>query len=498
MGRRLHHAYVAGQQSRVHRSPDQVGTTTDQSDDGRRVGIYLSSLRAYDPPGVEAAVRAVLLQLGLGASPEEEARGPLASLVTPGDTVLLKPNMVRDCAPDRWDCVITHGEVVRAVALLAAQALQSSGRLVIADGPIPGSDFAGIAAAMRLGQIQTEVRERFGIDVEIVDLCEEDWVERDGATRQRGWLPGDPLGYLAFDLSDRSEFSAYKACDRLYSRFDNVEVTRSAHAGGRHVYRLARTPIAADVFINLPKMKTHAKTGVTLSLKNVVGIHGNRDYLPHHTIGPPSRGGDESPEPSPRSTLRAYLARWLKRHAVKRGGAVAQGTRLLRQAGHIVLGRIAGGNWYRNDTAWRMVLDINKILFYGRPDGSFVSVPRKRYLAIVDGIIAGERDGPQHPTPKPAGLLVAGFNPVAVDATCATIMGFDPARIKMISEAWHATGIALAGFGPADVRCRSNFAEWNGSLEALLRAPHCGFKAHHGWRGQIERASEDGAGLPAQ
>ena len=49
----------------------------------------------------------------------------------------------------------------------------------------------------------------------------------------------------------------------------------------------------ADVVINLPKLKTHKKTGVTISLKNMVGINGYRNCLPHHTIGTPDASGDE-------------------------------------------------------------------------------------------------------------------------------------------------------------------------------------------------------------
>ena len=31
---------------------------------------------------------------------------------------------------------------------------------------------------------------------------------------------------------------------------------------------------------------------------------------------------------------------------------------------------IRSGNWYGNDTLWRMVLDLNKVLFYAEIDGN--------------------------------------------------------------------------------------------------------------------------------
>jgi uncharacterized protein (DUF362 family) len=53
-------------------------------------------------------------------------------------------------------------------------------------------------------------------------------------------------------------------------------------------------------------------------------------------------------------------------------------------------------------------------------------------LAIVDGIIGMEGDGPIMGTPKKSGLVLVGANPVAVDATGARIMGFDPQRIEYL------------------------------------------------------------------
>ena len=55
------------------------------------------------------------------------------------------------------------------------------------------------------------------------------------------------------------------------------------------------------------------------------------------------------------------------------------------------------GSWCGNDTIWRTVVDLNRILLWFDGDGKPRKVPR-RYLTIVDGIIAGEEaygTGPQ-------------------------------------------------------------------------------------------------------
>jgi uncharacterized protein (DUF362 family) len=55
-----------------------------------------------------------------------------------------------------------------------------------------------------------------------------------------------------------------------------------------------------------------------------------------------------------------------------------------------------------------------------------------RQFALVDGIVGMEGNGPIQGTPKYAGVLVAGSDPVAVDATCCRIMRIDPLQIAYL------------------------------------------------------------------
>ena len=59
----------------------------------------------------------------------------------------------------------------------------------------------------------------------------------------------------------------------------------------------------ADVFINIPKLKTHKKVGLTCALKNLVGINANKNWLPHHTEGTTDRGGDQFPASNRKARL---------------------------------------------------------------------------------------------------------------------------------------------------------------------------------------------------
>jgi hypothetical protein len=151
---------------------------------------------------------------------------------------------------------------------------------------------------------------------------------------------------------------------------------------------------------------------------------------------------------------------------------------------------IRSGNWYGNDTAWRMCLDLNKIVLYGNTDGSLRAAEatlRKRYLSLVDGIIAGEGSGPSNPDPVAAGVVVFGINPAYVDAACAYLMGFDPDKIPLVRQAFRCHHYPLAECAWEDVECVSNEAAWNGRLGDVPDESTWRFKPHHGWRGYAER-----------
>lgn len=57
------------------------------------------------------------------------------------------------------------------------------------------------------------------------------------------------------------------------------------------------------------------------------------------------------------------------------------------------------------------------------------------HLAIVDGIVGMEGDGPIMGTPRHLGALVMGTNLPAVDATCARLMQIDPWRVGYLAAA---------------------------------------------------------------
>lgn len=98
-----------------------------------------------------------------------------------------------------------------------------------------------------------------------------------------------------------------------------------------------------------------------------------------------------------------------------------------------MFGTIPGSiyGWPKNVLHWagihESIVDINSTL------------PTSRF-AIVDGIVGMEGNGPIQGTPKRAGVLIFGEDPVAVDATAARLMRIDPAKVKYLRAAGEFLG----------------------------------------------------------
>jgi uncharacterized protein (DUF362 family) len=56
------------------------------------------------------------------------------------------------------------------------------------------------------------------------------------------------------------------------------------------------------------------------------------------------------------------------------------------------------------------------------------------HFVIADGITGMEGNGPLQGTPRELGKIVLADDPVAADAICARLMGFDPHRVQHLSE----------------------------------------------------------------
>lgn len=446
--------------------------------DPRRVAVIRQEPR-YDAERVRASVRQAIDALGFTWS----------ELVRPGDRVLLKPNFVSQSHLDRpheWEQIITHGAVIAAVAMEVAQALQGKGTITIADSPQTDSNFDVISARTGILELKEQLQHDCpGVKVEVIDLRREYWRTEKGVVVERRKVEDDPRGYTLVDLGEQSSFHG-KSGDFYGADYD-TKFTATHHSNGHHEYLLARSAVDADVFINLPKLKTHKKVGVTLSLKNLVGINGDKNYLPHFCIGTPAEGGDEFPRSDAGTKLQSRLISAFKRAAKVSGTAAKLWAPIAVRIGAKVFGAtnkvVRSGNWHGNDTTWRMTLDLNRILFHFNGTAQRRRTPL-RYLTIIDGIIAGEGNGPMEADAKPCGVLIAGTNPVAADLVAAQLMGFDWQKISTIREAFQLSTLPLVDFTPEQIQVFPEIGE------------RFHFQPHFGWVGHIEADHGDGVARP--
>jgi uncharacterized protein (DUF362 family) len=422
------------------------------------------------------------------------AWNPLGWLVKPGDTVFIKPNMIahKHARSDDWDYVITHGSIIRAVVDYVYVALRGEGRIILGDAPQTDSRFDLIVARMGLRTLQNLYRERLSFDLEVVDLRDEYWVEKDGIYVQTVKLPGDPRGSLSVDLAEDSMFAEIDAPGkRYYGAFYDTDETNLHHHQGKHEYAISKSPIAADVFINLPKLKTHKKCGLTVSLKSLVGINANKNWLPHYVYGSPRHGGDQFPDATIKNRLENTMVRAAKRMLLTGQPLVLNLARRTKGAAYRIFGDterlVRSGNWHGNDTVWRMSMDLNRILFYANADGTMRHAREaKRYFSLVDGIVAMEGNGPVAGSRKPAGALIGGSNPVSVDAVCARLMGFDIRKIPLIRRAFDPHPYPLVNHALDEIQARSNAPAWDKPLADWDNDDSLHFKPHFGWTGHIE------------
>jgi uncharacterized protein (DUF362 family) len=450
------------------------------------------------------SVRNLLAGLGLHRDAFGSAGwNPLRDLAPAGGRIVVKPNLVRHVhgAGGGLESVVSDPRMIRAVVDYAVDAVAPGGEVIIADSPLQSCDMDALRQAMGLDALLAAAA-RQGVQVRLVDFRRECVVKRpDGLIGRRTPLSGDPEGYVAVDLGEDSALrSLADDPERFRITQYDPEITLRHHAGPAHEFLIPRSLLAADLVISLPKIKTHRKAGMTGALKNLVGINGSKAWLPHHRHGSIREGGDEYLHPS-------WRKRWLTRVWEKMDRTpslpvrrlLRRADRLLRDSGRLVPfpDPYFEGSWWGNLTMAAMVCDLNRIFLYANARGEIHSRPVRRMLVVADAVLAGEGEGPLEPTPRELGMMLGGFNPVAVDWVAATLMGFDPWKVPCLTRPLEPHRLPLLDFQPADLTVLGpdSFSTLR-SLSELRDGVKTSFVPAAGWQGHVEaspRARQGGA-----
>ncbi|KUO58039.1 MAG: hypothetical protein APF84_18620 [Gracilibacter sp. BRH_c7a] len=353
-----------------------------------KYSVSISNANDYTEGEVNRSIDDLLSKLGY------DIDNPFSEFIKPGMKVFIKPNWVasrwrKSC--DHVDdiyCVITHPYVIEAVADRVAKALNGNGEIIIGDNPSIDADFDEL---MNLTGIK-KLEKKYNVTCRVIDLrplvCKD--LKDYGKKYKMHSQVGDPIGEVEINLANKSLL--YSVDSTLFRGvFDEREETVNLHTGEMQLYTYSRSLYDADVYISIPKLKTHHKVGTTLNLKGLVGSITKKNQLVHWRVGSPETGGDEYPD--------------------KQSLEESKNVKVTHR-----------GSWPGNDTIWRMVVD----LYQGMLERD------RKYFTIIDGILAGEGKGPFCPYSKHANVLLASDNLLAADIVATRLMGLNPEKIKYL------------------------------------------------------------------
>lgn len=451
---------------------DNMVGITKADDINAGSGIYA------DQEYLSYLIREVLISAGFGIL---DVSAPFTDIIKSGMTVLLKPNWVlhENLSGQGMNCLVTHPNFI--LALLKEVCKAKPGKVIIGDSPIQGCDFVRL------------VTKEFREDVARIATCPFEIIDfRRTIMRKGGFAEGQDQEarcenrYILFDLGKDSllepvSFPSGKFRITCY----NPDILAERHCPGRHQYMLCKEPFEADVVINIPKLKTHKKAGMTAALKNLVGLNGNKEYLPHHRVGGNEVGGDCYSGFAPIKRLVEYSLDEANRRIGKEDYSkwISRAYRFLNWHGIFGNKEIEGG-WHGNDTVWRMCLDLNRILLYGRLDGTLSDTPLRKIYSITDALIAGEADGPLAPSPRNLGVVTFASSSAFADLVHTALMYFDPDKIPLVSESFKQFRYPLVTMLPNE--CRIGY---RGKLFSLAESQTIfgqTFMPAPGWRKHIE------------
>lgn len=457
---------------------------------------------------VYSAVRETLRMLGRDEPNFGTGRwNPFRGVIEPGMRVVVKPNLVCDrlVSSGAIEALFTNASVIRCVLDYVRLALRGDGAITLGDAPIQRTDWSNLLEVSSLGTVVRALNELRGPEIRLVDFRRE-VTKRDRLGMVVDREIRDAADFVEVDLGSASTlWPIIDDCRQFrVSKYDPTGLLRN-HNRERNAYMIHRSVLESDALVQLPKLKTHKKAGISVGLKNLVGVVCGKDWLPHYRRGDAetARGDEyalhnklrlaygkvcESVETGPRwkRRLSAVVRKGLG-GAMKLGG----GTALME------------GNWYGNDTTWRMVHDLNVIACFADQHGRMTDRIQRNVVYVVDGVIGGDEDSPLHPSARWAGTVIGALNPLALDMVAATVMGFDVARTPLLRDAWNAPckwQIPPSGASRGDVRvnycCGSEMKRL--TLDELEARLNLRFRPFVGWQGHIERPPAKGDSVSAE
>ena len=438
---------------------------------------------AAAPNHVYALVRESFRRLGLDRTRfGTKEWNPLGELLRPGENVVVKPNWVyqENRGHGSREAVTTHPSIVRALLDYIWIALRGEGTVIVGDAPIQGCRLDKLLENLNWHALPAFYAENGRMEVVLEDWRLEVYHGDAYVTFRKEVRPAGER----FSVVDLGNYSALEPVSNDHKNFRVTYYDPSKlllhHRSGKHEYCVSRRVLEADVIFNVSKLKSHRLAGITCCMKNLVGINGHKSFLPHFRQGSATEGHDEYPRPN---ILKALQSTFADRHTAAQGRLSQFPYGLLRYSLLLLLKlagmRIRYGAWHGNDTIWRTILDLNRIVLYADRQGFLQPSPQRRVFCLVDAVLAGEQEGPMRPKDRHCGVVIAGTNSLAVDTAAVKLLGFAMDLIPQIAEGFCLSSYPIynetsAMISIAEVETLP-LSEWAPDIEPFLLPA--------GWRG---------------
>lgn len=441
---------------------------------------------------IYSMIRDMFIELGLDKeNVKTDKWNPLGEYINEGQTVLIKPNLVRDTnraldTKEGFECLITHPSIIRCITDYVIIALNGTGRIIIADAPVQGCDFHKLLDKSGLYRLE-EFYKSEGIDIRIEDLRLVHMESENGINitkKNNGTYTG-----VEVNLGSASYFYRNKHEGRFrITNYDYHDVN-AHHVGATQMYCISQACLDADVIINICKPKSHRKAGYTGALKNMIGVNAAKEYLPHHTKGSKEKGyGDEYLTNQFVANARSSLNERIDITNKKEHYSYSRILRFLLKAIEKVwrnmdTEKYSEGSWWGNDTIWRTILDVNRVINYSNKNGTMCDTIQRKIITIGDMILCGEKEGPLLPSPKKVGGILFAENPVVFDLILTRLMGFDRSKLSTVTMATKDKNLFSGKI--SDIVVNSNQKEYSCKLDEIVK--DFAFVASEGWTGVIDK-----------
>lgn len=366
----------------------------------------------------------------------------LTNLIKPGMNVVIKPNLVHELnflvkfdgvsMDDPNDCFITNWSVIKAIIEIISDINDIS--ITICECPLQSCAIDKIVS----NEMLTELESACNVRINFIDARRTKYIYGKKQPTVLHDLRSEDF-YVDVDLGLESAHAQYDdKVDRFRVTDYPPDEMKRFHKKGKHIYRIAREIMEANVIFSVPKLKTHMKAGMTNAMKNFVGVVGNKECLPHHIKGSCYSGGDNYGDISLIKFFaenlidkaNSYLLNDEKKYYRMR--KVVNLFLLMRKV--LCLDQDITGSWYGNDTISRTVVDLNRIVYFGSNDGKMHNLPQRKVVSIVDAIVSGQGEGPMRPQPNYTGFIAVSESTAAIDAVCAELIGLNFEKIHYLFE----------------------------------------------------------------